>query len=134
MWDPERSRAAYPTREAFMRALAPVLRAELLAVKAAGVTVAQFDDPHLCLLADPNVRADFADPDAEAALCVDLLNEIMDGVDGIVTAVHLCRRNKGRQGWIGEGAMIRSCRSSGDSTSCSTCSRSPSRWPAISPC
>ena len=40
---------------------------------------------------------------ARAALCVDLLNEIVAGVDGIVTAVHLCRRNKARQGWIGEG-------------------------------
>jgi len=103
MWDPERSREAYPTREAFMRALVPILKRELLAVRAAGVTVAQLDDPHLCLLADPTVRAQFEDPDAEAALCVDLLNEIVDGVDGITTAVHLCRRNKGRQGWIGEG-------------------------------
>jgi 5-methyltetrahydropteroyltriglutamate--homocysteine methyltransferase len=103
MWDPARSRGAYPTREAFMRALVPVLRTELLAVRAAGVTVAQFDDPHLCLLADPRVRAGLADPDAEADLCVSLLNEILAGVDGIVTAIHLCRRNKGRQGWIGEG-------------------------------
>jgi 5-methyltetrahydropteroyltriglutamate--homocysteine methyltransferase len=103
MWDPARSRDAYPTREAFMRALVPVLRTELRAVQAAGVTVAQFDDPHLCLLADPRVRAGHADPDAEAALCVELLNEIVAGVDGIVTAVHLCRRNKGRLGWIGEG-------------------------------
>ena len=103
MWDPERSRDAYPTREAFMRALVPVLRGELLAVRDAGVTVAQIDDPHLCLLVDPRVRAQFADPDGEAELCVDLLNEIVQGVDGIVTAVHLCRRNKARQGWIGEG-------------------------------
>jgi 5-methyltetrahydropteroyltriglutamate--homocysteine methyltransferase len=104
MWDGERSREAYPTREAFMRALVPVLRTELLALREAGVTVAQFDDPHLCLLADPRVRATFADPDAEADLCVSLLNEIVAGVDGITTAVHLCRRNKGRQGWIGEGS------------------------------
>jgi len=103
MWDPERSREAYPTREAFMRALVPVLREELIALRAAGVTVAQFDDPHLCLLADPRVRAGLADPNAEADLCVSLLNEIVAGVDGITTAVHLCRRNKGRLGWIGEG-------------------------------
>lgn len=103
MWDPERSRDAYPTREAFMRALVPVLRRELIAVRDAGVTVAQLDDPHLCLLVDPRVRTQFADPDAEAALCVDLLNDIVAGVDGIVTAVHLCRRNKARQGWVGEG-------------------------------
>jgi 5-methyltetrahydropteroyltriglutamate--homocysteine methyltransferase len=103
MWDPERSRDAYPTREDFMRALVPVLRTELSAVRDAGVTVAQFDDPHLCLLADPRVRAEYAHPDAEAALCVDLLNEIMEGITGITTALHLCRRNKGREGWIGEG-------------------------------
>ena len=36
-------------------------------------------------------------------LCVDLLNQIIDGVDGIQIAIHLCRRNKGRDGWIGEG-------------------------------
>ncbi|HVR69526.1 MAG TPA: cobalamin-independent methionine synthase II family protein [Vicinamibacteria bacterium] len=103
MWDPARSRDAYPTREAFMRALVPFLRRELEAVRDAGATVAQLDDPHLCLLVDPRVRAGFADPDAEARLCVDLLNEIVDGVGGILTAVHLCRRNKARQGWVGEG-------------------------------
>lgn len=103
MWDPARSRDAYPTRERFMRALVPVLRRELLAVRDAGVTVAQLDDPHLCLLVDPRVRATVEDPDAEAALCVDLLNEIVAGVGGILTAVHLCRRNKARQGWVGEG-------------------------------
>ena len=36
-------------------------------------------------------------------LCVDLLNQIISGVDGIQIAIHLCRRNKGRDGWIGEG-------------------------------
>jgi 5-methyltetrahydropteroyltriglutamate--homocysteine methyltransferase len=103
MWDPVRSRDAYPTRESFMRALVPVLRRELIAVRDAGVAVAQLDDPHLCLLVDPRVRAQFADADAEAELCVDLLNDIVDSVDGILTAVHLCRRNKARQGWVGEG-------------------------------
>ena len=86
-----------------MRALVPVLRGELHRGARSGVTVAQFDDPHLCLLVDPRVRASFTDPDAEAELCVDLLNEILAGVDGLVTAVHLCRRNKARQGWVGEG-------------------------------
>jgi len=32
-----------------------------LQAEAAGVTIAQFDDPHLCLLVDPKVRAEFAD-------------------------------------------------------------------------
>lgn len=49
------------------------------------------------------MRAQVADPDAEAALSVGLLNEIVDGVEGIQTAIHRCRRNKARQGWVGEG-------------------------------
>ena len=36
-------------------------------------------------------------------LCVDLINQIIDGVPGIRTAIHLCRRNKARAGWVGEG-------------------------------
>ena len=32
-----------------------------------------------------------------------MLNRIVEGVDGIKIAIHLCRRNKGRSGWVGEG-------------------------------
>ncbi|HET7770718.1 MAG TPA: cobalamin-independent methionine synthase II family protein [Chloroflexota bacterium] len=103
MWDPERSKKAYPTREAFMRALVPVLRRELEEVVKTGVTVAQFDDTHLCLLVDPAVRAKFENPDAEIALAVDLLNEILSGVSGVTRAIHLCRGNAGRLGWKGAG-------------------------------
>ena len=103
MWDPEKSRDAYPTRESFMYDLVDILRNELIAVKDAGATVAQFDDPHLCLFVDESVRASYENPEREMDLCVDLLNQIIDGVDGIQIAIHLCRRNKGRDGWIGEG-------------------------------
>jgi 5-methyltetrahydropteroyltriglutamate--homocysteine methyltransferase len=103
MWDPERSRQAYSTREAFMRALVPVLRAELEAVARTGVTVAQFDDTHLCLFVDPAIRAQFDDPQREIDLAVDLLNEVVAGVRGVTIAVHLCRGNAGRLGWKGAG-------------------------------
>jgi 5-methyltetrahydropteroyltriglutamate--homocysteine methyltransferase len=103
MWDAERSKAAYPTREAFMEALVPILRGELEALGEAGADIVQFDDPHLCLFVDPKVRADFKDPDREADLCVDMLNQIVEGVDSMTTAIHLCRRNKARKGWVGEG-------------------------------
>ncbi|MBI4550956.1 MAG: cobalamin-independent methionine synthase II family protein [Candidatus Latescibacteria bacterium] len=103
MWDPERSRKAYPTRQAFMEALVPVLRQELLAVRSAGVTVIQLDDPHLCLFVDERVRQQYDDPDHEADYCVGLLNDIIEGVEGVTLAIHLCRRNRGREGWVGEG-------------------------------
>jgi len=103
MWDPERSARAYPTREAFLRALVPVLRGELEAIRRAGIRRVQFDDPHLCLFVDPRVRSQFDDPSAEMDLCVGLLNEILEGFADLSTAIHLCRRNKARQGWAGEG-------------------------------
>ena len=105
MWDQTRSRAAYPTREAFMRALVPYLRRELELLGDAGADVVQFDDPHVCLFVDPRVRAESAEPERELALAIDLLNEIVAArrPDGPLIALHLCRRNRGRAGWWGEG-------------------------------
>jgi len=103
MWEADKSREAYPTREEFMRALVPVLRSELIAVRDAGADVAQFDDPHLCLFVDKRVQEQYDDWEREAKLCVDLLNDIVNGVGSVKIAVHLCRRNKGRSGWVGEG-------------------------------
>ncbi len=103
MWDPEASVRAYPTAESFMRALVPVLRGELEAIRNAGLRRVQFDDPHLCLFVDERVRRQFEDPIAEMDLCVSLLNEVLEGFDDLSTAIHLCRRNKARQGWAGEG-------------------------------
>jgi len=103
MWDPEVSSKAYPTRRDFTEALVPVLRSELEALRDEGVAIAQFDDPQLCLFVDPTVRSTYKNPDAEIEYCVDLLNRVVEGIDGIETALHLCRRNKGRDGWVGEG-------------------------------
>jgi 5-methyltetrahydropteroyltriglutamate--homocysteine methyltransferase len=103
MWMPEHSRSAYPTREAFCEALVPVLRAELLAIRDVGVDVIQLDEPHLCILVDPEIRMKFADPEAEMTRAVDMINRIVDGVKGVALAVHLCRRNWGRRGWGAAG-------------------------------
>jgi 5-methyltetrahydropteroyltriglutamate--homocysteine methyltransferase len=103
MWEPERSAAAYPTREAFCEALVPILRAELLAVREVGVDVIQLDEPHLCVLVDPEVRARFADPEGEMRRAVDWLNAVVEGVEGVWLAAHLCRRNWGRRGWGAAG-------------------------------
>jgi 5-methyltetrahydropteroyltriglutamate--homocysteine methyltransferase len=103
MWEPDHSTDAYPTREAFCEALVPVLREELLAVREIGVDIIQLDEPHLCVLVDPEVRAKFDDPEAEMRRAVDYINAIVEGVEGVTLAVHLCRRNWGRQGWGAAG-------------------------------
>ncbi|MDA0834053.1 MAG: cobalamin-independent methionine synthase II family protein [Planctomycetota bacterium] len=99
MWEPEHSKSAYATREHFCEALVPVLRQELLAIRDVGVDVIQLDEPHLCVLVDPEVRAKFADPETEMQRAVDWLNQIVEGIDGVQLSVHLCRRNWGRRGW-----------------------------------
>lgn len=92
MWDAEKSAAAYPTRRAFVEACVPVLRRELELLRDEGVDVVQIDDPHLCLLVDERVRAGYQDADAEAAFSADMTNAVVEGIDGVRLAVHLCRR------------------------------------------
>ncbi|NKB68765.1 MAG: hypothetical protein GKR89_17000 [Candidatus Latescibacteria bacterium] len=92
LWDPERSAAAYPKRRDFVAACVPILRREAELLRDEGVHVIQIDDPHLCLLVDPQVRSSYADPDAEADFSVAMINEMVQGIDGVRLAVHLCRR------------------------------------------
>jgi len=44
------------------------------------------------LIVDPVVRTQYKDPDAAAGFAVDRINELVDGIQGIKLAVHLCRR------------------------------------------
>lgn len=92
MWDPEQSRAAYPTREDFVADCVPILRREVELLRDEGVTIIQIDDPHLCLFVDPDVRSRYDDPDQAANRAVEMTNRVVDGIEGVQLAVHLCRR------------------------------------------
>lgn len=92
MWDAEKSSAAYPTRDEFVEACVPILRAEVELLKAEGVSVIQVDDPHLCLFVDPEVRAKYDDADKAADFAVEMTNAMVSGIDDVKLAVHLCRR------------------------------------------
>src|SRR3954463_4682559 len=92
MWDPEKSRKAYPNREDFVRDCVPVLRREVELLRDEGVTIVQVDDPHLCLFVDPQVRKQYDDADRASDFAVDMDNQVVDGIDGVKLAVHLCRR------------------------------------------
>ena len=96
LWHPEYSSKAYSTRRDFIEAVIPILRQEVLALRDAGVDVVQFDDPWLCFFVDPEHRARFNDPDAEIAQAIDDLDRVVAGVDGIKTALHVCRGNRAR--------------------------------------
>ncbi len=92
MWDAEASSAAYPSRDDFVRDCAPILRREVELLKEEGVAVVQIDDPHLCLFVDESVRSTYDDPDRAADFSVDMVNQVVEGIEGVKLAVHLCRR------------------------------------------
>jgi len=92
MWDPEKSSGAYPRREDFVRDCVPILRREVELLRDEGVSIVQIDDPHLCLFVDSDVRKQYDDPDRAADFAVDMDNEVVEGIDGVKLAVHLCRR------------------------------------------
>lgn len=92
MWHPEHSKAAYPTREKLMADCVPVLRQEIEAVRAAGADTVQLDEPWLSTLVDPGFREKEGVTDVryEMDLCADLINQTLDGIEGIETGMHLC--------------------------------------------
>jgi 5-methyltetrahydropteroyltriglutamate--homocysteine methyltransferase len=92
MWDPQKSAKAYPKREDFVRDCVPILRREVELLRDEGVSIVQVDDPHLCLFVDPQVRSQYDDADRESDFAVDMDNQVVEAIDGVKLAVHLCRR------------------------------------------
>lgn len=105
MWHPEHSAAAYPSREKFMRDCIPILRREIDAIRQAGAATVQFDEPWLSAMVDPRFREQegLENPQYEMDLCVDLLNQTLEGIAGIDTAIHLCHAHFNRK-HVSEGA------------------------------
>jgi 5-methyltetrahydropteroyltriglutamate--homocysteine methyltransferase len=92
MWDAEKSANAYPSCDDFVRDCVPILRREVELLCDEGVSIIQIDDPHLCLFVDDSVRATYDDADRAADFAVDMNNQVVEGIDGVKMAVHLCRR------------------------------------------
>jgi 5-methyltetrahydropteroyltriglutamate--homocysteine methyltransferase len=99
MWHPEHSRNAYPTRERLMADCVGILRREIEAVRVAGADTVQLDEPWLATLVDARftAAAGIHDVRAEIDLCADLVNQTLDGVEGIATAMHLCHAHFDRR-------------------------------------
>lgn len=96
LWHPDYSSDAYASRRDFIEAAIPILREEVSALRDVGVDVVQFDDPWLCFFVDPEHRARFKDPDAEIERAIDDLNRVVAGIEGVKTALHVCRGNRAR--------------------------------------
>lgn len=111
-WVEALSKDAYPTREALADDIVSLLRTELEMLAAAGADVVQFDEPVLTELvfAGKSATRTFmcaalaanASPESELELAVDLINRVVDGIHGPLTALHVCRGNWSRD----EGVLL----------------------------
>ncbi|MDP6449302.1 MAG: cobalamin-independent methionine synthase II family protein [Lentisphaeria bacterium] len=99
MWHPEHSKKAYPTRELLMEACVPILREEVEQLRDAGADTVQLDEPWLAVLVDPVYCRDQGIDNSRKEMdrAVDLVNQVVDGIDGISTGMHLCHAHFDRK-------------------------------------
>jgi 5-methyltetrahydropteroyltriglutamate--homocysteine methyltransferase len=105
-YDPDRSRAAYPTLEGFLADVAAILREEVEELVGLGATYLQLDAPHYPLLLDPRYRDFYASRGWPAErwldLGLELDNLVIGDHPGVTFGFHLCRGNQASR-WLVEG-------------------------------
>jgi len=105
-YDPERSRDAYPTLDAFLLDVAEILREEVAELIELGATYIQLDAPHYPLLLDERYRAFYEGRGWPAARWLDfgsdLDNLVMGDHPGVTFGFHLCRGNQASR-WLVAG-------------------------------
>lgn len=112
-WHPEHSRAAYPTPEDFLRAVARYLREEVAAkIIALGGDYVQMDAPNYAQWhVDPDNRAAFQswghDMAAELVADAEIDDSVFAGMRGVTRAMHICRGNAPGGRWLANGGYGR---------------------------
>jgi len=96
-YDPEKSRDAYPTRDAYLADIVDVSRREIDELVRLGCTYVQIDAPQYAALLDPKIRAGYrergSDPEQLIDRCIELDNAIIENHPGVTFAIHICRGN-----------------------------------------
>ncbi len=96
-YDPEKSKAAYPTRDAYLADIVDFTRREVEELIRLGCTYIQIDAPQYAALLDPKMREGYRqrgnDPDKMIDVCIEMDNAIIDGHPGITFGIHICRGN-----------------------------------------
>jgi 5-methyltetrahydropteroyltriglutamate--homocysteine methyltransferase len=110
LWDPQRSRGAYPRFEDFIADVVGVMRDEVQELRRLGCTYVQLDAPHYPLLIDPQWRAFYEERGwtAEAWLRygIEADNSVIEAAPGITFGFHLCRGNQDSR-WLVAGGYDR---------------------------
>jgi 5-methyltetrahydropteroyltriglutamate--homocysteine methyltransferase len=97
---------AYATQEELAKDVVKILRQETAALKAGGVDFIQFDEPSLSQVVYGDEAGETfmcaalgsrRDPTEELEFAVRLMNETVEGMDGVKLGVHVCRGNWSRK-------------------------------------
>ena len=82
-YDPDKSKAAYATRDAYLADLVDFTRREIAELARLGCTYVQIDAPQYAALLDEKIREGYrqrgSDPDKLLDTCIELDNAIIDG-------------------------------------------------------
>ncbi|MDI3340906.1 MAG: methionine synthase [Sphaerobacter sp.] len=96
-YDPDKSKAAYPSIDAYLADVVDILRAEVAELVRLGCTYIQVDAPQYAALIDPVIREGYRqrgnDPDTLLDRCIELDNAVIADHPGVVFGLHLCRGN-----------------------------------------
>ena len=96
-YEPDKSGAAYATRDAYLADLVDFTRREIAELKRLGCEYIQIDAPQYAALLDETIREGYrkrgSDPDKMLDACIELDNAIIEGHTGVTFAVHICRGN-----------------------------------------
>jgi 5-methyltetrahydropteroyltriglutamate--homocysteine methyltransferase len=96
-YDPEKSRAAYASRDAYLADIVDLTRREVEELIRLGCTYIQIDAPQYAALLDPQLREGYrqrgSDPDTLIDTCIAMDNAIISGHPGITFGLHICRGN-----------------------------------------
>jgi 5-methyltetrahydropteroyltriglutamate--homocysteine methyltransferase len=112
-WHPEYSRAAYPTPEDFLRAIAGYLREQVVPrIIALGGDYIQMDAPNYAQWhVDGENRAAFEawghDMAAELVADAEIDDSVFERVRGVTRAIHICRGNAPGGRWLANGGYER---------------------------
>jgi 5-methyltetrahydropteroyltriglutamate--homocysteine methyltransferase len=105
-WFEGLSEKTYPTREDLAGDIVRILRRECEALKRAGVDFIQLDEPSISqVVYGDEAEQTFmcaalgsrSDPAEELEFAVRLVNETVEGIDGVKFGVHVCRGNWSRK-------------------------------------
>jgi 5-methyltetrahydropteroyltriglutamate--homocysteine methyltransferase len=96
-YDPDTSRGAYATRDAYLADLVDLTRREIAELRRLGCQYVQVDAPQYAALLDESIREGYrqrgSDPDRMLDACIELDNAIIAGHPDMTFGLHICRGN-----------------------------------------